>query len=586
MTDIVRMRAWGSPLRRRLAVAFAVAWCVSAPAVSMAAPTSPGAFVQILTQAEQLSSGKDWKRAAPLWERIVAANPVEGRFWTKLATARYNLKDYRRAISAYERAFALGSGSPADTAYNTACAYALLGQKDQAFAWLDRSLVLGFLDLPLVQTDADLASLRSDPRFTLLIPLADVSGLSREEGWQHDLRFLAWQIDRLGEAPYRRKSKAWFEQEFLKLAASTPHRTDTQIALDLMKVMRELGDGHSGVLSGATAEWALTLPVQFYAFEEGVFIIAAEPTHRDLLGSRVLDFGGRPVAEVTAWIADRVSRDNDGPWVALQSSYRLRHTALLHAGGVIPERDGASLRLRGLDGKERTVRLAADMSQPNIWNMKPNPATWLNLSQTLPQPAPLYLRSPGKPFWFEPLLAQKTVYLGFNSVADDKGESLAAFSARLAKFVADNPVDRLIVDLRWNNGGNSHLLTPLLATIGGIGKINQRGHLFVLIGRRTFSAGQNAATLLEKNTNAIFVGEPTGSSPNFVGEDNAFRLPYSKLNVNVSNLAWQSGWPTDRRSWIAPLIYAPPTFAAYRLNRDPALDAISELSETHGMHSP
>jgi hypothetical protein len=30
----------------------------------------------------------------------------------------------------------------------------------------------------------------------------------------------------------------------------------------------------------------------------------------------------------------------------------------------------------------------------------------------------------------------------------------------------------------------------------------------------------------------------------------------------------------DYRTWIGPKIYAPPTFEAYRANRDPALEAI------------
>ena len=59
-----------------------------------------------------------------------------------------------------------------------------------------------------------------------------------------------------------------------------------------------------------------------------------------------------------------------------------------------------------------------------------------------------------------------------------------------------------------------------------------------------------------------------------LGEEDPFTLPYSKLEANVSNLEWQSSYPQDNRIWIAPQIYAPPTFAAYRANRDPALEAI------------
>jgi hypothetical protein len=78
------------------------------------------------------------------------------------------------------------------------------------------------------------------------------------------------------------------------------------------------------------------------------------------------------------------------------------------------------------------------------------------------------------------------------------------------------------------------------------------------IGRRTFSAAQNTATAIERETNAIFVGEPTGSRPNFIGETIPFQLPYGKTLVNVADLCWQTSWPMDHRPWIAPELYAPP----------------------------
>jgi hypothetical protein len=145
------------------------------------------------------------------------------------------------------------------------------------------------------------------------------------------------------------------------------------------------------------------------------------------------------------------------------------------------------------------------------------------------------------------------------------------------RFVEDNRVERLVIDLRWNNGGNAQLLTPLIAELLRSERINRRGHLVVLIGPRTFSAAQSAAAMIERYTAAIFVGEPTGSSPNFVGEEDEFTLPYSRLVVNVSHLEHQNSVPQDRRSWIAPLIYAPLTFADYRAKRDPALDAVLAL---------
>ena len=96
-------------------------------------------------------------------------------------------------------------------------------------------------------------------------------------------------------------------------------------------------------------------------------------------------------------------------------------------------------------------------------------------------------------------------------------EALNQFTDRLMKFIDDNDVEKLIIDLRWNNGGNTMLQPYFINSIIRNKKINTRGNLYVITGGRTFSAAQNLSTYLEQQTNAIFAVEPTGSSPNFVG---------------------------------------------------------------------
>jgi hypothetical protein len=105
-------------------------------------------------------------------------------------------------------------------------------------------------------------------------------------------------------------------------------------------------------------------------------------------------------------------------------------------------------------------------------------------------------------------------------------------------------------------------------------KLNQQGHFFLITGRNTFSAAQNFTTDLVRNANPILVGEPTGSSPNFIGETIRLELPYSKAQCSISDLYWQRSWPMDHRAWLAPQLPAPPVFALYKENRDPAMEAI------------
>jgi hypothetical protein len=175
-------------------------------------------------------------------------------------------------------------------------------------------------------------------------------------------------------------------------------------------------------------------------------------------------------------------------------------------------------------------------------------------------------------YWFEYLAPDKTVYFQFNQVRNDEKEPLAQFCDRLFKFVAENDVEKLVIDLRSNSGGNGNLNMHLIQALTRADKVNRTGKLFVLIGRETFSAAMGLSSQLERQTKAIFVGEPTGSSLNAIGEMNPITLPYSKMSGSIASMG--GGNAADTRTWIAPMIYAPPTFAAYRAKRDTALEAV------------
>ena len=140
-------------------------------------------------------------------------------------------------------------------------------------------------------------------------------------------------------------------------------------------------------------------------------------------------------------------------------------------------------------------------------------------------------------------------------------------------FVDANPVDKLVIDLRNNGGGNNTLNTPIIINLIR-SKVNKRGHLFVITGRQTFSAAQNFVNQIEKWTEAIFVGEPTADHVNMYGDNRPFTLANSGLEVRASTLWWQDLDPRDERKWTAPEIAVDLSFDDYRSGRDPALQAV------------
>ena len=220
----------------------------------------------------------------------------------------------------------------------------------------------------------------------------------------------------------------------------------------------------------------------------------------------------------------------------------------------------------------RPAAAAPDLLPPDTdtsWMAKPG---WADMRDSAAAPAPLWLRDPRNKFWFEYLKDSRALYVQLNEVNNKPGETLADFGKKLFAFVEANEVDKLVLDLRLNRGGNGELLRPLV--VGLIkSKVDQPGRLFALIGRSTWSAAQFLLNDLERYTNVVFVGEPSGSKGNAYGDSRRITLPNSGVTVRVSVYWWQDWSPWDTRRWTAPHVTAELSAEDYRANRDPALAA-------------
>jgi len=153
-------------------------------------------------------------------------------------------------------------------------------------------------------------------------------------------------------------------------------------------------------------------------------------------------------------------------------------------------------------------------------------------------------------------------------------ETVAEFFDKVFAFADARQIERFVLDIRRNGGGNGYLNQPIIHGLIKRDLINQPGKLFTIIGRGTYSAAMMLTDDLEKHTKTLFVGEPTGASPNMYGDAEKIVLPNSGLEVWASALRWVYSEPRDSRPWIAPDIPAALTAADYRAGRDPALDAI------------
>jgi hypothetical protein len=539
-------------------------------------------FMGLVARARIRTADEDWAAAAEEWARVTAANPVNGDYWARLGEARFGAHDYAGAREAYEKVLRLGVREtfladdapplmPGEVAYRIACCEAAADDGEAAVAALREAFDRGMRDLARVRSDEHWQDLRADQRIRDMVGIIDAGSMSRDGGWRYDLAFLVREIKRLAYAPFALQPEADFDRAAAELDAAIPGLTDAQILVAMMKLVRHLDDGHARVTWPENdTTMSRMLPVEMFMFAEGLYVTAAAPGFERLLGAEVEKIGGLTVDEAMAALDPVMPRDNSH-WLTLTFPVLVRYSGILEGLGIEPV-----LTVRLADGTPDEVRLEA---APADFHWDRSPAGWVTLADTVAAPLPLHLRHRDLPFWFEYRPADDLVYFQFNAVRDHPAETFAAFCDRLFGFIEDRNAGRLVIDLRWNGGGNTLLSQHLLHHLMASRRLSRRGALFVITGRLTFSAAQNTVTAIERETSAIFVGEPTGSRPNFIGERIDFELPYSKVRANAADLYWQTSWPTDHRTWTAPDIYAPPTFEAYRRNQDPALDAILAIRE-------
>jgi len=109
----------------------------------------------------------DWKAAASAYEAIAKKEPESGRAWYRLGVSYAKLGRPKDAIPAYMKAEAIGQNPV--VRYGLACAYAQAGDKDQAYAWLEKAIAGGFRSVDQIKTDEDLVSLRGSDRFAEIV---------------------------------------------------------------------------------------------------------------------------------------------------------------------------------------------------------------------------------------------------------------------------------------------------------------------------------------------------------------------------------------------------------------------------------
>jgi Peptidase family S41 len=379
-----------------------------------------------------------------------------------------------------------------------------------------------------------------------------------------DLRHLVRELEALHPNPYHTVPRAAFHRAVDDLIARLPQLDEDQALVEVMRLL-VLGDrdGHTGMPPGGHTRVLHRYPLRLYYFADGLYVVRALGVP-GAVGTKLVATAGVPLAEVEAKVRPLVSGDNDSSRRAVMPGH-LVTAEVLHGLRIIPSTGPATFTLESRTGARRDVTLRTVTTQTYDSALGPfwQPPVRPGLP---PKRLPASLRFAAQPRYLTTIGRGRTIYFSYNQTY---GRTYA-LAQRLRSLFRNRKVRRLIIDVRRNGGGNNASYRDLMAFLQSP-TVNRRGKLVVLIGRLTFSAAQNFINELERTTNVVFVGEPSGGSPNHFSDGDPIDLQTLRLTANASTGYIQDSRPDDPRVTVEPHVRVDVTSADFMARRDRVL---------------
>lgn len=330
------------------------------------------------------------------------------------------------------------------------------------------------------------------------------------------------------------------------------------------------------------------LPLRLLWFPDALVVARATGEATDLAGARVLAIEGlSPDA-----LYERTKSLQGGSAINRKKYLPtlIESLGVLHALGLAKTPDRVALKLRLPSGKvvERTVAMIANdpasAEEERLWSPEPMPGetTWKTAITT--DALPTYLADAEQPFRIVPFDDIDALYVQLRTNEDAEGHPIGEFTARVDAELAAKPRKHVIVDLRFDVGGN------LLTTLAFMRALPSQatGRTYLLVGNYTYSAGIVSAAAVKKGggDSVTIVGDELGDRLAFWSEGDNVTLPHSRFRLRYTNGTFDlargcAGVPQCLDHLIdvnpvslVPDIAAPLTSEAYFAKRDPALEAV------------
>ncbi len=348
----------------------------------------------------------------------------------------------------------------------------------------------------------------------------------RDARWRQDLQFLATELPARHINLFATLNQADFTAAVNSLNQSIPTLTDAEVIVAMARIAAMAGDAHTSIQLRQTPTGFRAFPLGMTWMEDGLYVTSAASVSARALGTRLVQIGDTPTDQAYQALIPVIAHENDAWLRAITPGY-LATVDILQALKIIPTGNTGRFTFEDRQGQRFTLDLPAQPLTTTLDLRVHDPATGY---------IPLSSRNTNLNYWFEYQSSSRMLYFAYNQAQEMSSRPFAAFAAEMLAAVDANPIDLLIIDVRYNTGGNSAILDPLGQGLGQrIPRLQQNPNFrfYGIIGRRTFSTGLLHACQA-RSQGLILVGEPTGGKPKHFGDVRSFALPNSGLQVSYS----------------------------------------------------
>jgi Periplasmic protease len=354
-----------------------------------------------------------------------------------------------------------------------------------------------------------------------------ISAQMGSEKWSEDIKYLQNNLTNKHYNLFALRSEADFTKDLNNIIAKSDNLTDFQTALKLQQALTKQGDTHTNLSLKKFINKNEILPLGSYFFGNDFYITLTTSENEELLGGKILAINDFDIKTVTDSLSTLFPNENSG-------IFRNRIPEILACNQTLK-----NFGFSKTDAVKIKYEKNGKISEKIIF---PSVITKENRVKITPKNLTFVQENKKKYFEKKYFDQEKILYVLYNVCTTNEKRSSSSenplnfgeFEESVFKIIKDNKVDKLIFDMRYNGGGSSKQGREFIKKLAQNRDINKKGHLFVVLGRDTFSSAILNATDFQEETKAIFVGEETSGKPNHYGEIKSFELPNSKLKLTYS----------------------------------------------------